>query len=65
MHTVLRAYSQLQEEGIVSVRRGRGVTVCATDGRARLVELARALRHEARRQGVGPDELRALLESES
>jgi GntR family transcriptional regulator len=62
MHTVLRAYSQLQEDGIVSVRRGRGVTLCAPGGRAKLVELARALRDEARRQGVDDAELRALLE---
>jgi hypothetical protein len=46
------------------VRRGRGVTVCGTGSRARLVELATALRDEARRQGVGPAELRALVEGE-
>src|SRR5437868_3788266 len=65
MHTVLRAYAQLQEEGIVSVRRGRGVTLSTTGDRARLVEMARALRAEARRQGVGAAELRALLENGS
>ena len=64
MHTVLRAYSQLQEEGIVSVRRGRGVTVCATGSRARLVELARALREEARRHGLDRAALRALIEEQ-
>src|SRR5947209_7250469 len=62
MHTVLRAYAQLQEEGLLSVRRGRGVTLSATGDRARLVEMVQGLRAEARRQGVSAAELRALLE---
>jgi GntR family transcriptional regulator len=63
MHTVLRAYSALRDEGLVEMRRGRGVTVrAAGDRRARVVELARDLLTEARRQGIGLRELKSLLE---
>jgi DNA-binding transcriptional regulator YhcF (GntR family) len=62
MHTVLRAYAALRDEGLVEMRRGRGVTVLdAPSSRARLVELARALLDEARRQGVDMKKLVALL----
>jgi GntR family transcriptional regulator len=63
MHTVLRAYGALRDEGLVEMRRGRGVTVRAAGGhRARVVELARDLLAEARRQGIGLRDLKALLE---
>lgn len=63
MHTVLRAYSILRDEGLLEVRRGRGVQVrAAGTERARLGALARALRDEAARQGVSAAELRRLLE---
>ncbi len=63
MHTVLRAYGALRDEGLVEMRRGRGVTVLRTAGhRARLFELARALLVEARKQGMGMDQVKALLE---
>ena len=62
MHTVLRAYGALRDEGMVEMRRGRGVTVLPTAGyRARLVELARALLDEARKQGVSAEQLESLL----
>lgn len=63
MHTVLRAYSSLRAEGLVEMRRGRGVTV-ANQGssRARVVELARELLAEARRQSLALREVKKLLE---
>src|SRR5262245_42045697 len=63
MHTVLRAYAALRDEGLVEMRRGRGVTVASTGAhRARVVELARAFLLEARRQSMGFKEIKRLLE---
>jgi DNA-binding transcriptional regulator YhcF (GntR family) len=63
MHTVLRAYASLRDEGLVEMRRGRGVTVASTGGnRARVIELARAFLLEARRQSMGLREIKRLLE---
>jgi GntR family transcriptional regulator len=63
MHTVLRAYAALRDEGLVDMRRGRGVTVRVASGRrARVIEMARALLAEAKRQGIGLRELKTLLE---
>ena len=63
MHTVLRAYGDLRDEGLVDMRRRRGVIVrAAGDTRARLLELARELAVEAARQGVSKAELRRLIE---
>lgn len=63
MHTVLRAYGDLRDEGLVDMRRRRGVIVLAAgDQRARLVELARELVAEAVRQGMSKAELRRLIE---
>ena len=63
MHTVLRAYGDLRDEGLVDMRRRRGVIVLAAgDQRARVVELARQLVAEALRQGMSKAELRRLIE---
>ena len=63
MHTVLRAYGDLRDEGLVEMRRRRGVRVRAgVDGRARLAELVAQLAAEASRQGVNKAELRRLIE---
>jgi DNA-binding transcriptional regulator YhcF (GntR family) len=63
MHTVLRAYGDLRDEGLVVMRRRRGVIVLAAgDQRARLLELARDLVVEATRQGLSKAELRRLVE---
>jgi GntR family transcriptional regulator len=62
MHTVLRAYDELRQEGLLDVRRGRGVVVVGNgQGRARLVELGRAYVAEGARQGLELKELRKLL----
>jgi len=66
MHTVLRAYGDLRDEGLVDMRRRRGVIVrAAGDTRARLVELARDLAAEAARQGLSKADLRRLIEEVS
>lgn len=63
MHTVLRAYGDLRDEGLVDMRRRRGVIVRGGgDQRARVVELAKELLAEASRQGMTKAELRRLLE---
>ena len=63
MHTVLRAYGDLRDEGLVDMRRRRGVIVrAAGDTRARLLELARELAAEAAKQGLSRAELRRLVE---
>jgi GntR family transcriptional regulator len=62
MHTVLRAYDELRQEGLLEVRRGRGVVVLGKAfDRARLVELAKAFVSEGARQGLPLRELKKLL----
>jgi DNA-binding transcriptional regulator YhcF (GntR family) len=62
LHTVLRAYDELRAEGVLDVRRGRGVVVLGAAGdRARLVDLARTLAAEGARQGLALKDLRKLL----
>lgn len=63
MHTVLKAYDELRQEGLVEMRRGRGVVVVGdAQPRARLLELARELLDEGRRQGLALKEVKQLLE---
>lgn len=59
MHTVLRAYGQLRDEGLIELRPGRGATVRGTagPGRARLVQAALALLAEGRHLGLSVDDL--------
>jgi GntR family transcriptional regulator len=66
VNTVLRAYRDLRDEGLIELRRGRGATVrgAAVD-RARLTELADALLTEAARLGLTTSDLSALLEERS
>jgi GntR family transcriptional regulator len=63
VHTVLRAYALLRDEGLIDLRRRRGAVVLG-DGpsRARLTELVAELVDEAKRAGVGPAELTGLIE---
>lgn len=60
-NTVLRALRALQDEGILELRRRRGITVAATPDRSRLIEQARALLDTGRRLGQKPAETVALL----
>ena len=63
MHTVLRAYGGLRDEGLVEMRRRRGVVVQDNAaGRARLVAATAALADEARRLGMTRAEVVALVE---
>lgn len=62
VHTVLRAYQELRDEGLVDLRRGRGATI--TQAAGRLVELRHevaALVARARDLGLSPDTLAALV----
>jgi GntR family transcriptional regulator len=66
MHTVLRGYAELEAEGLVRMRRGRGVTVAAgSAGRARLQALLRQIADEARQLGLTQEELVALLKEQT
>jgi DNA-binding transcriptional regulator YhcF (GntR family) len=67
VHTVQRAYGELRDEGLLQLRQGRGAVVASGDvrTRARLRDLIRAVLDEARDQGVGPRELRELLDEMS
>ncbi len=65
IHTVLRAYQELRDEGLVDMRRGRGAVV--TDlarGYSGLSDAVGTLVAEARRLGVGSSTLTALIRQE-
>ncbi|MDY0828899.1 GntR family transcriptional regulator [Microbacterium sp. BG28] len=65
MHTVLRAYGRLREEGIIEMRQGRGAWVRpeASQALVRITELAGQLAAEARKIGLSPQEILRLMES--
>lgn len=65
MHTVLRAYSDLKDEGLIELRRGRGAIVreghSAAAGVHRLVA---ELVEEAKRHGLSAKELNTMVRKE-
>lgn len=65
MHTVLRAYARLREEGIIEMRQGRGAWVRpeANQTLVRVTELAAQLATEARKIGLSPQDILRLVES--
>jgi len=67
LHTVLRAYQMLRDEGLIELRRGRGAIVIASDLQmSKLTTLADDLVAQAQRLGVSRDELaRIILEGEA
>ncbi|WP_285564631.1 GntR family transcriptional regulator [Streptomyces sp. RTGN2] len=66
VHTVLRGYQRLREEGLIELRRGRGAVVAqnASPHRARLLDQVREMVGEARELGMTEDELLALVRTE-
>ena len=62
IHTVLRAYQELRDEGLIELRRGRGAVVAATerDHGALLVAVDVVVR-EARALGLSPQATAALV----
>ncbi|MEU3600046.1 GntR family transcriptional regulator [Streptomyces sp. NPDC006798] len=63
LHTVLRGYQKLRDEGLVELRRGRGAVISdrAGPGRGRLVQRVHDLAAEARAIGLSDDELLTLI----
>ncbi|WP_431036709.1 GntR family transcriptional regulator [Streptomyces sp. P6-2-1] len=64
VHTVLRGYQRLRDEGLIELRRGRGAVVVEMEGarfRAGLLARAVELAAEARRLGVDEEELLSLV----
>jgi GntR family transcriptional regulator len=62
LHTVLRAYQDLRDEGLVDMRRGRGAVL--TDAASSLAQLrddVLALVTRARALGLSPDMLATLV----
>lgn len=57
MHTVLRAYATLRDEGVVELRRGRGAVIAANAAVSHLDTLLAQLVTTARNYGVSPKEL--------
>lgn len=65
VHTVLHAYQQLRDEGLVDLRRGRGAVV--TDKANDVASLAADIPHlvaKAKSLGIGPAALTALIREE-
>jgi GntR family transcriptional regulator len=63
VHTVLRGYQELRDEGLIELRRGRGavVTAGAVDGQATLRQAVSDLHAAARRMGLTIDDLVAVV----
>src|SRR5690554_4322589 len=64
MHTVLRAYSQLRDEGVIQMRQGRGAWISDTAGAEvlRINELVAQLMAEARKLGLSAGDVTRLVE---
>lgn len=66
IHTVLRAYQVLRDEGLVELRRGRGAVVLAADlDRTQLGAQVDRLLAEAKRLGLASTDVIKLIEERS
>lgn len=63
MHTVLRAYAVLRDEGLIDLRRGRGAVVRphVRHNRVRLEQQAREFVAEARRLGLAESDILTMI----
>src|SRR5690625_957494 len=63
MHTVLRAYAQLRDDGLIELSHGRAAVVRdhSDAARAHLDDLARQFVEQARRLGLDDDEMTAMV----
>lgn len=63
LHTVLRGYQQLRDEGLVDLRRGRAATITSTADAPRLAiaERVRSLVDVARRAGLDEQDLHTAI----
>ncbi|MFI0960946.1 GntR family transcriptional regulator [Streptomyces sp. NPDC021080] len=64
VHTVLRGYQRLRDEGLIELRRGRGAMVTTAPGiahRARLTDAVHGLVAQARELGLSDEDLLALV----
>lgn len=62
LHTVLKAYQELRDEGLIELRRGRGAVVISSDaGMSKLTTLTDDLVTQAARLGVSRDELVRMI----
>ncbi len=63
LHTVLRGYQRLRDEGLVDLRRGRGavLTDAATRGQAAVAERVAELVALARSMGLGEQDVLGLV----
>lgn len=61
-NTVLRAFHQLRDEGILEFQRGRGITVAGAPERSLVVARAREFVRFAHQQGLRKAELVQLIE---
>lgn len=63
IHTVLRAYQELRDDGLIELRRGRGAVVAATPDRdhGALLMAVELVVREARAVGLSPQATAALV----
>ena len=61
-NTVLRSLRLLQDEGLLELRRRRGITVAGTPERGAVIQKVRDLVEFARAQGYAVDELVEMIE---